>query len=331
MAHWYFWLTPLAGLGVLLLFRFVGCDKVFGLESIDAPEPYDDTVSTESGLISYWRLQEDHGAEPPAPTAANTPVSGGTAKDEQGLNDGSYTKIIVEVSGQFPDSADAPGNLALEAPGLLDVGDSGTSLSVDGGYVEIPFSNSLLLTSFTIEVLVHPEWSSAETGLFRTVIAFTADGPMPQNISAFGFALYAGPQDPVARTGPDIWQIWVGNGTAIQQIQMNHGSLPLVDFTKTNYLAVTYDDSTQLLNLYTYVEGIQLDSGPFNPVQDVAVAYGQNADPTSKFLIGINQTPSGSAVPFYHPFKGRIQEVAVYDSALTYNRIISHIGSGLNL
>jgi len=48
-------------------------------------------------------------------------------------------------------------SLTLEAPGLLaQGGDANTSLSVDGGYVEVPFSSSLLLKSFTVEAFVRP-------------------------------------------------------------------------------------------------------------------------------------------------------------------------------
>jgi hypothetical protein len=322
--EWYFLVAPIAILAVLSLFRFVGCAQILGVEdwstgtSPNEPPDYRKTILDEPSLVSYWRLQEKHNEEPSNPTVDNTPVLGGTAKDEHGVNNGTYKRVIV--SNPPSDSPDAPGSLILESTGLLDLGGPNTSLFVDGGYVEVPFSNSLLLTSFTVEALVFPEWSKAETGLYRTVIAFTTSD------FHFGFALYAGPEDPVALTGPPIWQVWLGDGTQFQQINFNHGSLPLVDFTKANYIAVTYDDLSNLLNLYTYVVGIDLDNGPFNPVLDLPVTYGLNTDPTTKLVIGVDRTVS----PFY-PFKGRIQEVAIYNQALTRGRVISHIGEGLNL
>jgi len=348
MTEWYFFLAPLAVLAAVSLLHFVGCQP-FGAAPGDdvsvetTPTPagpeinYAATVKKDNPL-SYWRLQEKHADEPAAPGADNSPVTGGVAKDEMGTNNGRYKRIRIKLPpppppnpNPFADSPEAPGDLALEAANLLDIGGGATSLSVDGGYVEIPFSLSLVLNSFTVEAVLRPEWSAAETGLFRTVMAFTANGPTPVNISAFGFALYAGPEDPVARTGPDMWQIWVGDGNVIQPIKFNHGTKPLVDFTKTNYVAVTYDDTTKKINLYTYVAGIELDNGPFNPVQDAVITYKQNTNATTKFFIATNQTPPGSVPPLYHPFKGRIQEVAVYNQALTYNRIVSHIGAGLNL
>jgi hypothetical protein len=329
MNEWYFLLTPLAVLAVLAIFRFVGCNQIFDLDETFL-EGYVSDVSGETGLVSYWRLQEDHNAEPESPTADNTPVSGGTARDEKGVNAGTYKVIRLPAPSPFIDSPTADGTLTLQAAGLLDQGfDSTTnrSVNVDGGYVEIPFAPALQLTSFSIEALVSPEWSEAESGLFRTVIAFHQG----QTVGAFGFALYAGPEDPVVRTGPAVWQIWLGDGASFHQVPFNHGSKPLVQFNRTNYLAITYNDSTKLLNLYNFSAEGEMDNGPFNPVSELPVVYQANTDPTTNFLIGIDRTPPNSTVPLAWPFKGRIQEVAVYDRALSLQRIISHIGSGLNL
>lgn len=318
MSEWYFLLAPVAVLAVLLLFGFVGCESLPAI-AVFVDGPYVETILAEPGLVSYWRLQENNSEEPSAPTVDNTPVSGGTTKDEHGVNNGTYNRVIV--SNPPSDSPDAPGTLTLEEAGLLDVVEgSNSSVRVDGGYVEVPFSNSLLLTSFTVEALVRPEWSETETGLYRTVIGFTTRDFF------FGFALYAGPEDPVALSGPPMWQVWLGDGTQFQKINFNHGSPPLVNFTKTNYIAVTYDDPTKLLNLYTYFVGIELDNGPFNPVQNLSVTYKQNSDPATNLLIGVDRT-----VPPAYPFKGRIQEVAIYNKALPMERIMSHIGAGLNL
>jgi hypothetical protein len=327
MYDWYLLLTPLAVLAVLAIFRFVGCNQIFGIDETFV-EGYVFDVSGETGLVSYWRLQEDHNAEPESPTADNTPVSGGTARDKNGVNAGTYKVIRLPAPSPFIDSPTADGTLTLQAAGLLDLGFDGTtnrSVNVDGGYVEIPFAPALQLTSFSIEALVSPEWSEAESGLFRTVIAFHQG----QTVGAFGFALYAGP-DP-ALPGPDVWQIWLGDGTSFHQLPFNHGSPPLVQFNRTNYLAVTYNDSTKLLNLYNYSAEAELDNGSFNPVSGLPVVYQANTDPTTNFLIGIDRTPANSTVPLAWPFKGRIQEVAVYHQALSSQRIIFHIGSGLNL
>jgi hypothetical protein len=355
MSEWYLVLAPLAVLAVLSLFRFIGCAS-FGtsvddvkVETKPAPsgppvEDYAATVKVDTP-VSYWRLQEKHIAEASAILAVpNTPVAGGTAKDEMGHNDGTYKAAKVQPPPPppppapptyTPDSPSAPGSLTLEAPGLLELtGQQSTSLSVDGGYVEVPFSISLKLSSFTVEALVRPEWSPAESGLFRTVVAHSTVDVRAATKKAFGFGLFAGP-DPGAPPGqPDVWQIWLADGKDFKLMKDPTRSLTPVDFTKTNYLAVTYDDTSKKLNMYVYVPGINqdLDSGVGHPLKDVAVAaYSPVSDATQSLLIGMHRPPLGNTFPVYHSFKGRIQEVAVHNKALPITRVASHHMAGLNL
>ncbi len=281
--------------------------------------PYDSTILATQGLVSYWRLQELQSAEPPIPMTDNTPFSGGVANDMKNLNNGVYKAVRVVANATTPDSPDAPGTLNLESPGLLNNPNKpSTSLQVDGGYVEVPFSNALLLSSFSLEALVFPEWSAAERKLLRTAVTFLG------MTSPSGFAIYAGPNNPTSATDPDVWQVWMGDGTQFRRIPANQGSPLLVDFTKTNYLAVTYDQSTQLLNLYTYVAGIQFTDPSFNSVHDAQITYSRTANPSSHFLIGLERT-----TPPLYPFKGRMQEVAIYNRALSLNEIKSHIQAAL--
>jgi hypothetical protein len=332
VAAWPLVFVPVAVLTMLALFRFVGCDSVFGLESVDIGDSYQDTVASDHP-VSYWRLQDAHGAEPAAATSPNVPVSGGAAKDETGTNDGMFKVVALVPPPELPDSPSASGTLALEAPGLLDLSGHGanTSLSVDGGYVEVAFSTSLLLPSFTIEAVVFPEWSTAETGLFRTVIALSTVDATPGSAKGFGFGLFAGPH-PADPASPDVWQIWLGDGTSFLPMKDPTRNLTPVDFTKSNYLAVTYDDPTKTLNMFVYVQGIDLDSGVGHPLKNVAVAgFSPVADPTQSLLIGMHRPPLGNTIPVYHSFKGRIQEVAVYREALGIDRIMSHVMAGLEI
>jgi len=349
MSDWYFLTTPLAVLAVLLLFRFIGCTAFTAGENPTVetkPEPTWDPVADYPGTVlkdnpvSYWRLQEKHAAEPPtgpAVPAPNTVTAGGTAKDEKGANNGTYKSVKVQPPAPPPppppapnlsDSPAAPGLLSLEAPGLLELtGQQSTALNVDGGYVEVPFSNSLLLNSFTIEALVRPDWDPndpAESGRYRTVFAFNtiAVPPPPATPTAFGFGLFSGPV-PGTASGSPVWQVWLGDGTTFKPIQdeatPDDPARPFtpVDFTKTNYLAVTYDAPTKKLNFYVYVRGIDLDSGVAHPVKDTTASYSPVTDSTKSLLIGMHRPPVGSAMPVYHPFKGRIQEVAIYNKAMS--------------
>lgn len=340
MTEWSIWLAPLAVFVVLLLFRFVGCESLLGIDDVSyaqgpsGPE-YAKTVLSDSP-VSYWRLQEKHTAEPsPGPSAPNTPVSGGTASDARGTNPGTYRAVIVVPGAQFPDSPSAPQppgspSITLESPGLLELGGPSTSALVDGGYVEVALSNSLVLKSFTVEALVFPEWGAGETGLFRAVIGLNTVALPPDPTKAFGFGLFAGPV-PGASGGPDVWQVWLGDGTDFKPVKDPNRILAPVDFTKINYIGVTYDDSTKKLNMYVYVRGVDLSTDLAHPVSDVTVSYSPVTDQTKSLLIGMHRPPVGSALPVYHSFKGRIQEVAVYDKALTVGRVMSHVLAGLNL
>jgi hypothetical protein len=339
MSDWYLLTTPLAVLAVLLLFRFIGCHAFSAAENPTVetkPGPTGDQIPDYPGTVlkdnpvSYWRLQEKHSAEPsPGATANNTPVAGGQAKDEKGTNHGTYKAVKVQPPPPPPpappapnltDSPPAPGTITLESAGLLELtGQQSTSLFIDGGYVEVPFSNSLLLNSFTIEALVRPEWDpndANESGRFRSVFTHVAgDVPVPPATpKAFGFGLFSGPL-PGTAGGFPVWQIWLGDGTKFTPIKDPTRDFTPVDFTKTNYLAVTYDAPTKKLNMYVYVQGIDLDSGVAHPVNDFAADFSPAVG--KSLFIGMHPVAQPSAMPLYHPFKGRIQEVAIYNKAMS--------------
>jgi len=358
MSEWYVVLAPLALLAVLSLVRFVGCSS-FGagaepaVETKPGPTPtsppvvdYEGTVRKDNP-VSYWRLQEKVAAQPAPPGAPNVPGSGSAAVDTMSHNNGTYKAIKVQppapppppATPPFPlDSPAAPGSLALEAAGLLELtGQQSTSMNVDGGYVEVPFGLSLKLQTFSVEALVRPAWSPSETGLYRSVISFCSVDITPAAPKAFGFGLFAGP-DPSNPAGSDVWQIWLGDGTTFKLMKDPVRSLTPVDFNHTNYVGVTYDDATKKLNMYIYVPGIgmDLDSGVAHPLKDLTVpAYSPVSSATQSLLIGMHRPPiapgAPSPFPLYHPFKGRIQEVAIYGAALPVERIASHVMAGLNL
>jgi len=339
MSDWYLVLAPVAALAVLALVRFVGCQALLNVDEVEYKNTYSETVMSDSP-VSYWRFQELHSAEPaPGPTVPNTPVVGGTAKDEMNRNDGTYKAVLLQAPPPAPlppDSPGAPGALTLLAPGLLDQSEQQkTSMNVDGGYVEVPFSNSLNLPSFTVEALVRPEWNPAETGLYRAVVTCAMIDVTPSAPKAFGFGVFAGP-DPGNPTGPDVWQIWLSDGTTFKPFKDPARNLAPVDFTKTNYLAVIYDDGTKKLNMFAWVAGTDLDSGVAHPLKDVSVpAYSPVSNATQSLLIGMHRPPIGSGAPgsfaLYHPFKGRIQEVAIYSKALIPERVMSHVMIGLHV
>lgn len=329
MSDWYFLLAPVVVvLTVLLLFRFVGCtsfgtadDMSYTVKPTGEPD-YPATILGEPDLVSYWRLQEP-----------STTVAGDTAEDKKGVNNGKYKAGPIPTNSLHPESPAGPdGTPHLGVtPGLLELGQQSTSLRVNGAYVEVPFSPSLALSSFTIEALVFPEWDkndpqeSTGSGFYRAVIGLTGDGPAPY---AFGFAIYAGPEDPANNNYTPTWQVSMGDGTTSVRVKSATSAMALVDFQHTTYLGLTFDGTK--LNLFVVVRGIDFDDPKVHPLKDATVAYSPNTNPANSLVIGADRNPGGG-LPLY-PFHGRIQEVAVYRKALTIGRCpASHVCAALVL
>ncbi len=303
MGDGYFLLAAVAILAILLLFRFVGCDRVLGLDEVSYGPTYAQTVMMDAP-VAYWRLQEP----------SSTPIPG-IAKDEKQLKDGTYRTLQL-----------APGNNSAAAPGTLSLGVQGsgllkeetsTSVDVDGGYVEVPFvdTNTLHAPSFSVEALVWPEWPQNESGFYRTVIESSGDDV--SNSPTRGYAIYAGPENSLIPNSPTVWQVWMGDGSTWQQV-IAAPAQHLV-FDKPTYLAVTFAGN----QVFLYVYYANIDNGLFS----TTASFSYQAETTTSLFIGIGRIPPN----LFYPFKGRIQEVAVYNNALKIERIISHATHALSL
>ncbi len=67
-------------------------------------------------------------------------------------------------------------------------------------------------------------------------------------------------------------------------------------------------------------------------MKDVTAAYKPLDDNTKSLLIGMHRPPIGSAISLYHPFKGRIQEVAVYNKVVSIGQCpTARVCAGLQL
>jgi hypothetical protein len=177
--------------------------------------------------------------------------------------------------------------LTLGVQGLI-ASDSDTAVSFDGtGSVDISFSADLNPPSFTVEAWV-----------VAAQIPVSADQVVVASASAdfHGYALVAG------ATGS--WQVWVGDGNAFEKLD----SGVAVDNT-TTYLAATFDGS----DLRLYVNTTAL------PIPTLAVSsLGLN---TAKDLTIGGQRIGASG------FRGVIDEVAVYNTALSDIRIATHMAA----
>jgi hypothetical protein len=97
--------------------------------------------------------------------------------------------------------------LTLGAGGFLKVkGVTSYAIQVQGGYVRVAGASQFLQGNFTLEALVSAEgldW--AANGYWYTVFSCSAQETTPKR----GFALYAGPVDPLDPQSDYHWQVWV--------------------------------------------------------------------------------------------------------------------------
>ncbi len=351
----YYLLAPLAVLAVMSLFHSVGCSS-FGASADMAHQDgptgpdYPKTILGETNtatsnpaasiLVAYWRLQEQ-----PAPPPT-------IAKDEKGLNPGAYKTVTLPTlpnakldADKSPTTAQPTGLRLHGAPGLLGfeppVGGN-TSLEVNGGFVEVGASNSLNLPHFTIEALVRPTWDFTKKGLFYCLMEHSS----PDGDKKRGVAIYAGPETPGQPNSPYRWQVWLGvktgpttKWTHIKPVTAPLPAPALVEPNKINYIAVTFDGSN--IKLYSTYEGkvSAMDLGTMTQDKFLALneplapgVFAPNTGPVP-FFIGMGRDtvqPFAAAAPVppeRYPFNGRIQEVAVYSEALTWERIVSHFSA----
>lgn len=266
MSHWVLLVAPLALASFVMLFAFVGCklDRT-GLDNpVANPDEYGADVVNQAGVVSFWRLDD----EPGSPTAA----------DSKGGNPGTYV-----------------GGVTLGQPSLV-ASDEDAAAAFDGatGFVQVPFSDALNPSSFTVEAVAEV---TGGDGNFRAVVSSRDVDKNSQG--AFGYILYANDQNQ--------WEAWVGDGTP-----NGWHMVPGPDVTPgKHYLAMTYNGTT--LKLYvdpTEETSLQQD-----------VPYMPNAAQELRIGAGANE-----AEPLYF-FDGVIDDVAVYNVALEFaTGIQSHVG-----
>jgi hypothetical protein len=265
---------PIAALAPTLLLGFVGC----GLDTTGTAGPtFDDVVSAVPSLVSWWHLNE---------------ASGPTATDSKGGHDGTYGSAPVAAAAQ---SAAAPGTLDFSQPTLISNAPAKTSISVNGGGVQVPFSADLNKPQFTIQAWVRTNWTDTADAAYRCVIFNEQSdaGGVRQ-----GFSLYANPDNK--------WEVFVGDGSTFASAVAD-GPITL---GSTDYLTATYDGTTLTL----YVNSEQRGSA--------ALAYKAN----TSHPLSIGQGIAGPFNPGY-PFNGQLQEVAYYNTALDHQTVLN-IGLG---
>jgi hypothetical protein len=297
-------LVPLVLLGVVTTLCFVGCAfQTGGLPMVVFTDYRPVTVLGNANLVAFWPLDD----------AVN---SAKAAELKSGLV-GDYVDATTNP-GQFPDpavpniSAPAPGNLAWAQPGIVagdciggDPNNRTTCIAVNGGYVSVPQHAELNPPSFTVEAWVRVDWNNTDPVNFPPAYRAVVDsrGFAPGN--ATGFALFATPDN--------HWAVAVGGGAAGQTIVTGEA----VSFNMTSYVAATYDGASQTLTLF--VDGIRSSPAmagvPYVPNTTSPLFIGSGA-PSSPLRPQPPAVPVDQTAPLL-PFLGEIEDVAIYNIALT--------------
>ena len=179
----------------------------------------------------------------------------------------------------------------LGLPGAL-TGDANTAAGFNGTneYVSVPYAAALNPASFTVEAWAYV---TGGQGTYRSLVT---SRDIVGGV-ARGYILYAS-QD-------DTWQLWTGSGG----FHVVGG--PPVQLNTWTHLVGTYDGSIARL----YVNGVLADSAP--------VPYQQNTAKTLRIATGATDLTSPQ---YYLP--GRVDEVAVYGTALSATRVQAHYTAG---
>ena len=236
--------------------------------------------------VAYWRLDEASGAT--------------TATDAVGSFDGTY----VPGAGTF--TFDAITGIPNETDGALGI--------TNGATVSIPYAIELNPPgAFSVEGWFQPATVSAKNGGdYRTALSSMSN---PWGVGPTGWLVY--------QTDGNNWSWWPYNGywAGVQLTDPDQ-----IVAGQWYYLVLTYDGTTLTL----YVNGVAKSSGTDNGyVQngntptgsaDYNYNYNQNHDPSASGPLTLGWR---NPVDF-NPFAGAIDDVAVYNKALTPQQVQNH-------
>jgi hypothetical protein len=314
-------LIPLVLLGVVTALCFVGC----ALQTISLPPDFttysDTTVLGNPNNVAYWPLWEK--------------MDTVKAVDRKGGSDGNYIDPATTPAfypwpaasvGGAP-SAAGQGTLQLGQPGIV-IGDFvqpantplATCIIVDGAFVNVPFNAAINPTkAFTLEAWVQVGWFDTDPFAFRAVMDCRNESP------GQGFALYAAPA--IGQSSDYHWQAFIGNGGAGGSFTTVTSADPIALMNAEPgpvYLAVTFDGQTLLL-FVNGVESAKISPATYvaNTSQPLWIGAGASFLPRRTQM----QMPGTLSSPVF-PWVGAIQDVALYNTALGGDVILTHFHNG---
>lgn len=305
-------LIPVALLFTVSLLCFVGCILDPTGHNLPYYEYSEGTVKPEGGLVAFWPL-----ADSPVPTG------GLKAIDIEGGHDGDYV-----TAAEYPPipnaSAKAPGTFELGQPGLLpgdtEPGDNTKRkpcVLFDGGYVRVPFAaeiNPPAAGGFTIEAWVRATWTADDPDGARMVF----DGRTISEAGIIkGIALYAN----IANR----WEVLVGRGTDKFDLATDDTDIVIGPEGSLYHVVATFDGA----DLRLFVNGVQkaLTAQATYVHNDIGRLFIGTGGPWRTERTP-QDDPNDLTLGPITPFKGFLQCVAVYNTALTPEKIALHNNRG---
>ncbi|MBV9221499.1 MAG: LamG domain-containing protein [Methylobacteriaceae bacterium] len=299
-------LLPLGLVAIVSSLCFVGCNFHPVLASFFK---YQDAVLGTSGVMALWPLDETSG------TTASNAVSGAPPG-----TDGTYLATAVPYPDDTQDplrSAPAPGTFPQldQKPGIVagdcaggDPNQPNPCTGFDGGYVSVSFDPTINPPQFSIEAWVRPDWTETDPPAFRVVMMSRDNSPPTFK----GFALYARPEN--------VWAVSTSDGaTPLSEVRAN-GQLAL---GLTNHLVATYDGGT--LTLYVDADASLKPNVAYLPNATAPLYIGTGAPELPLRSSTVANDPTHGPL---NPFKGAIQDVAIYNRALTSTEVAKHFANG---
>ena len=266
------------------------------------------------GTAPRWGVPDtssDGCPTPPGPTLDGCVISSRLSRlTAPTTGGGSYSAAVLadsprgywrlgEASGTTATDASGNGRVgtyvdtpSLGQPGAL-LGDSSTSVGFNGSseYATVPYSASLNTATTTLEAWAYV---TGGQGQYRAVVSnrdFSTG-------STRGSILYA--------SSGNHWQFWVGTGGGTWSTVTG----PTVALNQWTHVVGTYDGTRARL----FVDGVE--------TAPVTTSHVPNSARPLRVAAGANE----QAPQFLFP--GRVDEVAVYASALSAGRVQAHFGAG---
>jgi concanavalin A-like lectin/glucanase superfamily protein len=254
---------------------------------------YDHVVSGTAHLVAYWRLSEGE-------TGQTDAVDSGPS----------------HLNGQYKNAGG--GGVSRAVPGVLslvnDPTDKASEFDGTQGHVEVPYNGVLNPPlNFSVELWLRPGGSVTQPEVVYSACEIDPSGNVVR-----GLVLDVIPN--TTSTAPDI-RIRLGNGGAFRSLaaSLEGGT----EHDAWRHVVVTYSAVGNVLRIYVNSDNGSADAELPSPTDPMPVLYVPNPTFPLRIAAGQVEQPVPSTTPALF-FKGRIDEVALYNDALPGTTVREH-------